>query len=117
MSAAITTEAPSAASSTGLKSKVTTVIDVPIGSEEDVVPFVPLRLGRFGKVPSVLTLAPFATALWIDAPAAPARGWHGAIGVGVLTLFDQLRFGVARGVRSGRWTFSVDLSSALWPIL
>jgi acetolactate synthase-1/2/3 large subunit len=30
---------------TGLKSKVTTVIDVPIGSEEDVAPFVPPGCG------------------------------------------------------------------------
>ncbi len=81
------------------------------------VPFVPLRLGRFGKVPSILTLAPFAMGLWVDADDARTRGWHGAVGVGILSFFDQLRVDVARGGRDGRWTFSVDLSQALWPLL
>ena len=81
------------------------------------VPFIPLRLGRFGTVPSTLTLAPFVSGLWIDAMGRPGQGWHGSVGLGVLTLFDQLRIDVARGVRQGRWTFSVDLSRALWPIL
>ncbi|MDQ8155413.1 MAG: hypothetical protein P3B98_12195 [Gemmatimonadota bacterium] len=81
------------------------------------VPFVPLRLGRFGRVPSVLTIAPFTTALWVDAPGTASHGWHGAVGVGLLALFDQLRLDVARGGRDGRWTFGVDLSRALWPIL
>ncbi|MCX5760169.1 MAG: hypothetical protein NTW72_01470 [Gemmatimonadetes bacterium] len=81
------------------------------------VPFVPLRFGRFGTVPSTLTLAPFATGLWIDAPGAAGQGWHAALGVAVLALFDQLRVDVARGMPDGRWTFSVDLARSLWPIL
>ncbi len=81
------------------------------------VPFVPLRFGRFGTVPSALTLAPFATGLWIDAPGAAGQGWHAALGVAVLALFDQLRVDVARGMPDGRWTFSVDLARSLWPIL
>lgn len=81
------------------------------------VPFVPLRLGRFGNVPSTLTWAPFATGLWVDTHGAPGQGWHAAVGIGVLALFDQLRVDVARGVRDGRWTFSVDVARSLWPIL
>ncbi len=81
------------------------------------VPFVPLRLGRFGKVPSTLTWAPFATGLWVDTHGAPGQGWHAAAGVGVLAFFDQLRIDVARGVRDGQWTFSVDVARSLWPIL
>jgi len=84
---------------------------------QHTVPFVSLRLGRFGKVPSSLTLAPFATALWVDTRGAPGQGWHGAVGLGALALFDQLRVDVAKGVGGGRWTFGVDLSRALWPIL
>ena len=80
------------------------------------VPFVPLSLGRFGRVPSTLTLAPFVSAVWVDAHGAPGQGWHAAAGLGVLTFFDQLRIDVARGARDGRWTFSVDLSPGLWPI-
>lgn len=81
------------------------------------IPFVPMRFGRFGKVPSTLTLAPFAMGLWVDGPDAAAHGWHGSVGLGVLAFFDQLRVDVARGGRGGRWTFSVDLAQALWPIL
>ncbi|MDP1891823.1 MAG: hypothetical protein Q8K55_13100 [Gemmatimonadaceae bacterium] len=81
------------------------------------IPFVPMRLGRFGRVPSTLTLAPFAMGLWVDGQGAPAHGWHGAVGLGVLAFFDQLRVDVARGGRGGRWTFSVDLAQALWPIM
>ena len=81
------------------------------------IPFVPMRFGRFGRVPSTLTLAPFAMGLWVDGQGAPTHGWHGSVGLGVLAFFDQLRVDVARGGRGGRWTFSVDLSQALWPIL
>jgi hypothetical protein len=81
------------------------------------VPFVPLRLGRFGRVPSVLTLAPFATAVWMDAPGTAAHGWRASAGLGVLAFFDQLRVDVARGGRGGRWTVGVDVSRPLWPIL
>ena len=81
------------------------------------IAFVPMRFGRFGRVPSTLTLAPFAMGLWVDGQGAPSHGWHGAVGLGVLAFFDQLRVDVARGGRGGRWTFSVDLSQALWPIL
>jgi hypothetical protein len=81
------------------------------------VPFLPLRFGRFGKVPSTLTWAPFATGLWIDTHGEPGQGWHGALGVAAMALFDQLRVDVARGVRDGRWTFSMDVARSLWPIL
>ena len=81
------------------------------------VPFVPLRFGRFGRVPSSLTWAPFASGLWIDTDGAPGQGWHAALGSGALALFDQLRVDVARGVRDGRWTFSLDVARSLWPIL
>ena len=82
------------------------------------IPFVPLRLGRFGKVPSVLTLAPFATALWVDTHGGSRQGWHGAVGLGVLSLFDQLRIDVAKGIDGdGRWWFGIDVARSLWPIL
>jgi len=52
------------------------------------------------------------------APGEPARqGWYPALGVGTLVLFDLLRFDVARGLRDGRWTFSVDAARGFWPIL
>ncbi|MEK6611602.1 MAG: hypothetical protein AABZ29_02315 [Gemmatimonadota bacterium] len=81
------------------------------------VPFIPLSFGRFGKVPSTLTWATFATGLWIDTHGEPAQGWHAAMGIAAMALFDQLRVDVARGVRDGRWTFGVDFARSLWPIL
>ena len=49
--------------------------------------------------------------------AALSGGWHESVGLGVLTLFDALRFDVARGLRGGRWTFAVDFTRDFWRIL
>jgi hypothetical protein len=76
------------------------------------VPFASFSLGRYGKTPAKITLAPYGNAAWID-----GAGWHPSIGIGALTIFDMLRFDVARGLRDGRWTFSVDVSRDLWSIL
>ncbi|HUQ99734.1 MAG TPA: hypothetical protein VM166_09790, partial [Gemmatimonadaceae bacterium] len=79
-----------------------------------------IPLGRYGKVPGTITLAPFVTAVWNYKPAAfkPARsGWYPAIGLGALTVFDILRLDVARGLRGGRWTFSVDVGRDFWSVL
>ena len=85
-----------------------------------LAPFIPIPLGRYGTAPGTITLAPFATAVWIDrsAPFKAARqGWFPALGLGALTLFDVLRFDVARGLRGGRWTFSVDVGRDFWSVL
>ncbi|MGH7717444.1 MAG: hypothetical protein ACREON_01185 [Gemmatimonadaceae bacterium] len=84
------------------------------------VPFPPIPLGRFGQVPGTATLAPFAHVVYIDdyASFAPARqGWYPALGVSAFFLFDLLRLDVARGLRDGRWTFSIDVARELWGIL
>jgi hypothetical protein len=83
-------------------------------------PFVPIPLGRFGTAPGTVTLAPFATAVWVNrsAPFKPARqGWYPSLGLGALTVFDVLRLDVARGLRNGRWTFSVDVGRDFWSVL
>jgi len=85
-----------------------------------LAPFVPIPLGRFGSVPATITLAPFATAVWIDrsAPFKAARqGWYPSIGLGALSIFDVLRLDAARGLRDGRWTFSVDIGRDFWSVL
>ena len=85
-----------------------------------LAPFIPIPLGRYGRAPGTITLAPFATAIWVDRSAAfkPARqGWYPAIGLGALTVFDVLRLDVARGLRNGRWTFSVDIGRDFWSVL
>ncbi|HUF28255.1 MAG TPA: hypothetical protein VMM18_14860 [Gemmatimonadaceae bacterium] len=81
------------------------------------VPFVPIPLGRFGRVPASATLAPYAHASWAAGAADSPTGPRPALGVGLLTLFDVLRFDVARGLCDGRWTFSVDVGREFWGIL
>lgn len=84
------------------------------------VPFFGLSLGPYGRAPASATLAPFATLIYTaDAPAfspAPA-GFYPAVGVGALLFFDIVRLDVARGLRRGRWTFSLDVTRDLWRIL
>jgi len=83
-------------------------------------PFFTIPLGRYGKAPGAITLAPFATAVWITRSSAfkePRQGWYPALGLGALTVFEFLRFDVARGLRGGRWTFSVDVGRDFWSVL
>ncbi|MDP9200429.1 MAG: hypothetical protein M3P26_00650 [Gemmatimonadota bacterium] len=85
-----------------------------------LAPFIPIPLGRYGRAPGTITLAPFATAVWIDraAPFKPPRqGWYPSLGLGALTMFDVIRLDVARGLRKGRWTFSVDIGRDFWSVL
>lgn len=98
------------------------------------VPFVPVSLGRFGRAPASATLAPYVTIVGIEtvphfrrSPIPPASGepvimrrdagFYPSIGVGVLTLFDLLRVDVARGLRGGRWTFTLDVTREFWRVL
>ena len=84
------------------------------------VPFFDLSLGPYGRAPASATLAPFATLIYTaDAPsfARNAPGFYPALGVGALMFFDIIRFDVARGLRRGRWTFSLDVTRDLWRIL
>jgi hypothetical protein len=85
-----------------------------------LVPFVPILLGRFGRAPGAITLAPFSTVVWIDRSAAfkaPRQGWYPSLGLGALTVFDVLRLDVGRGLRDGRWTFSADIGRDFWSVL
>jgi hemolysin activation/secretion protein len=82
------------------------------------VPGPAIPLGRFGRTPATVTLAPFVNAAWIDGAAAGApSGWYPSVGLGALAVFDLLRFDVGRGLRDGRWSFSVDLTRDFWRIL
>jgi len=96
------------------------------------IPFFPFKLGRFGRVPPRATLAPFvhdvairhlggcvsfASASAPDFCGLPAGGMYPSVGVGLLTPFELIRVDVARGLRRGRWTFSIDVSRDFWRIL
>jgi hypothetical protein len=78
-------------------------------------------LGHFGKAPSTATLAPFAHAVYVTrlSPLSEQQraGWYPAVGLGSLFFFDLLRVDAARGLRDGRWTFSLDVTRELWGIL
>jgi hypothetical protein len=81
------------------------------------IPFVALDLGRFGRVPSTLTLAPFLHGVWIDGGSAGAA-FHPSVGIGTLALFELLRVDVARTLRGRpRWMVSLDVTRDLWPVL
>jgi hypothetical protein len=98
-------------------------------------PFPSFRLGRYGRTPGSITVAPFVTTIWIDdresvrpvqrtgaakgsGTVSPgAGGWYPSLGIGALTVFDVLRLDVARGLRDGRWTFSLDVGRDFWRIL
>jgi hypothetical protein len=89
------------------------------------IPFVALPLGRYGNTGSRATLAPFAHVAYLAQVDSAARsggvsrgaGWYPSVGVGLLTLFDLLRVDVAKGLRDGRWAFSVDVIRDFWSIL
>jgi hypothetical protein len=95
------------------------------------IPFVAVPLGRFGRAPARATLAPFAHVAVVGGDPDPVHrlgadgsfptprhsGAYPSAGVGLITLFDLLRFDVARGLRDGRWTFSVDVTREFWRIL
>ena len=84
------------------------------------VPFIPISLGPYGRAPGSANLAPYFHAVYVagSAPFAErAQGWYPSVGAGLYVLFDLVRFDVARGLRDGRWSFSVDLTRELWGIL
>ena len=87
------------------------------------MPFPSFSLGRYGNTGRTATLAPYGHVAYVarvDSEAGTAGrgpGWYPSIGVGLLTVFDLLRFDVAKGLRDGRWAFSVDVIRDFWSIL
>ena len=85
------------------------------------VPGPTIPLGRYGTVPGQIVLAPFASLAWTDGRSASnsgsVRGWYPSVGLGSIGLFNLLRADVARGLRDGRWMFSIDVTRDFWRIL
>jgi len=85
-------------------------------------PFFGIPVGRFGRTPATMTLAPYMHVSAIGAPEPVAGrvdrpgGLYPAAGLGGLFFFDLLRVDVARGLRDGRWMLGVDVSRTLWGI-
>ncbi len=84
------------------------------------VPFVSIPLGRYGRSPASATLAPFVQGAYIGRSASftdRRDGLYPSAGLGLEVFFNLIRFDVARGMRDGRWTFSVDVARSFWGIL
>ena len=84
------------------------------------VPFFSIPLGRYGRAPGSATLAPYVHGVYVRHPATfwtTREGLYPSVGLGFQFLFDLLRVDVARGLRDGRWTFSIDVSRDFWEIL
>jgi hypothetical protein len=81
------------------------------------IPFVDMSLGRFGRVPSSIAIAPWAHGVWlVDSPEGGA-GFSPSVGVGVIGFFDLLRLDVGRALRGSGWLVSIDVTRDLWPVL
>ena len=84
------------------------------------VPFVPVSLGRWGRIPGRASIVPVGSAVFTARSApfrAPETGWFPSVGVGLIALFDLLRIDVAKGLRDGRWMWNMDISRDLWRIM
>ena len=85
------------------------------------IPAPSIPLGKFGRAPARITLAPFvqATALGASARGVSGNvdGVYSSAGIGALFFFDLLRFDAARDLRHGRWSFGIDIDRAFWGIL
>ncbi|MES2522411.1 MAG: hypothetical protein V4617_06925 [Gemmatimonadota bacterium] len=80
-----------------------------------------IPLGKYGKAPGHVTLAPFvsavATAGGIASMPGNASGVYPSAGLGVLFFFDLVRADVSRGLRDGAWRFAIDIDRGFWGIL
>ncbi len=81
------------------------------------IPFVSMNIGRFGRVPSTLLLAPYLHGVWATSGTAAETRAYPSAGLGVLSVFDLLRVDVARPLRGKGWLFSVDVSRTFWRVL
>ncbi|MEO5580030.1 MAG: hypothetical protein ABIR58_05180, partial [Gemmatimonadaceae bacterium] len=92
-------------------------------------PFRSFKLGRYGRTPAEITVAPYLHVLRSKDPVARRFGrldtefgtgdsrWQPSVGIGLLSVFDLIRVDAARGLRDGRWMFSVDVGRDFWGVL
>jgi hypothetical protein len=76
-----------------------------------------IPLGRYGKSPPRVTLAPYAQLLLATEGAGRAAGGYGSAGMGALLFYDLLRVDVARGLRDRTWRFGIDIDRGFWGML
>lgn len=97
-----------------------------------------ISLGRYGRSPAHVTVAPFVQVLAVggvaplfairtadvetfqgagDIRLARTNGVYPSVGVGVLFFYDLIRADVGCGLRDGRWRFSIDIDRSFWGVL
>jgi len=80
------------------------------------IPFISMNLGRFGRVPSSLVLAPYVHGVWLGSAGGSSEGFFPSVGIGMLSVFDLVRVDVARALRGGGWLFSLDVARDFWSV-
>lgn len=85
------------------------------------LPMPAIPLGRYGKAPGRVVLAPYvqalATASGVDGVRSRVAGVYPSAGMGALFFFDLLRVDAARGLRDGVWRFAIDIDRGFWGVL
>ena len=84
------------------------------------VPFVPVSLGRWGRIPGRASIVPIGSTVYVARSALfrmTETGWYPSLGVGLIAFFDLLRIDAAKGLRDGRWSLNVDISRDFWRIM
>ncbi len=85
------------------------------------IPAPAIPLGRYGKSPKRIVLAPYAQVLVSASgiPSVPSRaaGAWASVGTGALLFYDLVRVDVARGLRDGGWRFAIDIDRAFWSVM
>jgi hypothetical protein len=80
-----------------------------------------IPLGRYGKAPGHITLAPYVQAIATAAGGPDMRsraaGVYPSAGLGALFFFDLVRVDAARGLRNGVWRFAIDIDRGFWGVL
>ncbi len=84
------------------------------------VPAPALPLGKYGRAPGHVTLAPFvqltATAAGTAELPMTSAVWP-SVGLGTMFFYDLFRVDVARGLRQGQWRLAFDIDRGFWGIL
>jgi hypothetical protein len=76
-----------------------------------------IPLGKYGKSPARVVLAPYAQLLMTTRGGARVAGGYGSVGMGTLFFYDLLRADVARGLRDRTWRFTIDIDRGFWGML
>lgn len=80
------------------------------------IPFVSMKLGRFGTVPSSVVAAPFVHQALVRGINGTWSGYP-SVGFGLIGLFDLLRVDIAKPIRGRGWLFSVDIAREFWSVM